>query len=266
MHFHYLDRYQHKHSAIHNLDPRLKMVVTLLFIISNLLLPDGAWGAFLLAWGGLLCISLMALLGITYTATRAMIVLPFALTAVTIIFTIPGQPIFSFNLSSYPLIATDNGLIRFGSIVIRSWLSMQMAILLTATTSFPDLTYALRSLYVPQTIIDIISFMYRYLFVLTDEATRLLRARESRMARHSTYRSGGSILWQARVAGHMVGQLFLRSYERADRVYGAMLARGYNSEQPPPALIPRSALRFQDWVSGALAVVILFLLQIIGRF
>ncbi len=262
MHPTLLDRYQLKNSSIHRLDPRLKVVVTIFFIISNVSLPDGAWGAFLLAWGVILSVSFMALLGISYTAKRAMIVLPFTLTAVTIIFTMPGNSLLTLPFGSYEL--TDAGLMRFVSIIIRSWLSLQMAILLTATTSFVDLMHALRCLYVPQTIIEIVSFMYRYLFVLTDETTRLLRARESRMAALPDRKGGGSLMWRARVAGHMVGQLFLRSYERADRVYNAMLARGYNSQLSHPVACP--FMRSQDWTSGAVAVAILFLLQIVGRF
>jgi cobalt/nickel transport system permease protein len=101
-----------------------------------------------------------------------------------------------------------------------------MAILLVATTQFPDMMHALRHLRVPSLLVAVISFMYGYLFVLADEVMRLLRARDSRSARLTGYRSGGSIPWRARVAGNMAGQLFLRSYERAP-AYNAMLSRGY---------------------------------------
>ena len=80
---------------------------------------------------------------------------------------------------------------------------------------------------VPAILTTIIAFLYRYLFVLTDEVFRLLRARESRSAAVAGQRSGGGVMWRARVAGNMAGQLFLRSYERSDRIYNAMLARGY---------------------------------------
>jgi cobalt/nickel transport system permease protein len=69
--------------------------------------------------------------------------------------------------------------------------------------------------------------MYRYLFVLSDEVLRLLRAREARSARLDNTRSGGSLFWRAKVAGNMAEQLFLRSYDRSDRMHQAMLARGY---------------------------------------
>ncbi|MBM3126958.1 MAG: hypothetical protein FJZ87_18130, partial [Chloroflexi bacterium] len=68
-------------------------------------------------------------------------------------------------------------------------------------------------------------------FVLSDEVLRLLRARDSRSAVVQGARSGGSVVWRARVAGNMTGQLFLRSFERSDRIYNAMIARGYSGNQ-----------------------------------
>ena len=71
--------------------------------------------------------------------------------------------------------------------------------------------------------------MYRYLSVIGEEALRLLRARDSRSVRVGRH-SGGSLLWRAQVLGNMVGSLFLRSYERRERVFDAMTARGYDGE------------------------------------
>lgn len=262
MHINTFDRYETGESLIHRLDPRVKVVVTVLFIVSNVILPDGAWLSFLLAWGLILWVNQLARLRLDYAFKRSFIALPFALAAITSIFTLPGRPLIALTIGSWELVATGPGLIRFLSIVSRGWLSVQMAILLTATTQFPDLMHALRHLRVPPILVAIISFMYRYLFVLADEAMRLLRAREARSARLAGYRSGGSIPWRARIAGHMAGQLFLRSYERSDRVYNAMLARGYTGHfytLNPHVMQPG------DWVIGGLAVFLLLLLQVIGR-
>ncbi len=257
-----LDRYQTGESLIHHLDPRVKVVVTVLFILSNVLLPDGAWLAFALAWGLILLTSGLADLGLAYALKRSFVALPFALAAVTVVFNLPGEPLFAWKLGPWHLVATDTGVIRFASIVIRTWLSVQMAILLTATTRFPDLMHALQHLRVPQLLVAIISFMYRYLFVITDEAMRLMRAREARSARSASGAGGGSVAWGARVTGNMVGQLFLRSYERSDRVYNAMLARGYNGQF---LTINPHVMSASDWTIGAGAVAILVLLQAVGR-
>jgi cobalt/nickel transport system permease protein len=263
VHINTFDRYETQESLIHHLDPRVKVVVTVLFILSNVLLPDGAWLAFLLSWGIILWVNWLANLKLSYAFKRSFIAVPFALAAVTSIFTLAGQPVFTLNLGSWQLVATDTGLIRFSSIVIRSWLSVQMAILLTATTQFPDLMHALRHLRLPQVLVAVVSFTYRYLFVLSDEAMRLMRAREARSARPGPGKGGGSLVWRARVAGNMVGQLFLRSYERSERVYNAMVARGYKGHFY--TLNPH-VMRPHDWVSGGIALTLLLVVQIVGQF
>lgn len=257
-----LDRFQEGESLIHHLDPRVKVVVTVLFILSNVLLPDGAWLAFGLAWGLVLLTSALAGLGLGYALKRSYLALPFALVAVTVMFNMPGRPLFAWQLGPWHLVATDVGVIRFASIVIRTWLSVQMAILLTATTRFPDVLHALQHLRVPSLLVAIISFMYRYLFVISDEAKRLMRAREARSARSASGAGGGSVTWGARVTGNMVGQLFLRSYERSERVYNAMLARGYHGQF---LTINPHVMCTSDWMVGAVAVILLLLLQVIGR-
>lgn len=262
MHSDLFDRYVAGQSPIHRLDPRVKVIVALLFILSNIMLPDGAWVAYLLSTALVLWISVLAGLGVGYTLKRSLIALPFALAAATAIFALPGQAVAHWTLGPWHLIATDRGLLRFASVLVRSWLSVQVAILLVATTQFPDLMHALRHLRVPTILVAVISFMYRYLFVLTDEAMRLIRGREARSARPARGRSGGTLTWRAQVAGHMAGQLFLRSYERSERVYNAMVARGYQGQLM--TLNPHE-MRPRDWRLAILCTGLLLLLQIIGR-
>jgi cobalt/nickel transport system permease protein len=256
------DRYQQGHSPVHTLDPRVKVIVSIAFILSNALLPDGAWLAFGLAWLFLLFANWMSGLGVWFTLRRSVVALPFALAAITVLFSIPGEPVASFNILSWTLVITDAGLLRFVSIVIRSWLSVQMAILLVAVTEFPKVVHALRHLRVPAVLTVIISFMYRYLFVLTEEVTRMLRARQARSGAARGQRSGGRIAWRAKIAGHMAGQLFLRSYERSDRIYNAMISRGYRGELM--TIHPHSYQKRDLWVAG-LSIFGLILMQIAGR-
>jgi cobalt/nickel transport system permease protein len=261
MHFNTFDRYITQDSLLHRLDPRVKVVITVLFIISNAALPDGAWVAFLLAWGLVLTVNLLARLEPAYALKRSLIALPFALAGLTVIFTLPGRPAFTLPLGPWTLTATDAGLTRFASLVTRSWLSVQMAILLVATTRFPDLMHALRHLRLPYLLVAVISFTYRYLFVLTDEVMRLLRARDARSARPVGGGGGGSLVWRARVAGNMAGQLFLRSYERSERVYNAMQARGYRGHFQ--TLNPHR-MQSTDWFIGAAAAGALLIIQFVG--
>ena len=262
MHSDAFDRYHHGHSALHNLDPRIKVVVTIAFILSNALLPDGAWLAFGLAWLFILFASSISGLGLGFTFRRSFIALPFALAAITVLFSIPGDPVASFHLLRWPLIITDAGLLRFIRIVTRSWLSVQGAILLVAVTEFPKIIHALKHLRVPAVLTMIISFLYRYLFVLTDEVMRMMRARQSRSAAASGLKAGGSMTWRARTAGYLAGQLFLRSYERSDRIYNAMLSRGYRGELM--TIHPHQFVR-SDVLVGVISILVLLLIQIAGR-
>ncbi len=261
MHSDIFDRYHHSNSPLHRLDPRIKVVIAIAFILSNALLPDGAWIAYGLSFLFLLLAVIFSNLGFLFTIRRSLIALPFALAAVTVLFLPLGTPVTTFRLLFWNLTITDVGLIRFISIVIRSWLSVQMAVLLVAVTQFPDLIHALEHLHVPRIITTIIAFLYRFLFILSDEVLRLLRARKARSAGVAGRRAGGDLIWRAQVAGHMTGQLFLRSYERSDRIYNAMLSRGYTGNLR--TLNPHH-IHGRDLMVAAVALVLVLLIQFFG--
>jgi cobalt/nickel transport system permease protein len=195
------------------------------FIVAVSLLPIGSFLAILSAWGLVLIGATVARVGTFRPARRAFLAAPFLLAALPLIFTRSGDPLGPLG----PLTISGEGLAMFATIALRSWICVQAALLLAFTTPFHELVDGLRELRLPQVMVSIISFMYRYLGVLADEATRMSRARASRSA-DPDGRGGGSIAWRARVTGAMVGSLFLRSYERGERIYAAMQARGFEGE------------------------------------
>ena len=257
-----LDRFASSDSPIHRLDPRVKVLSAVLAIFSNVFIGDGKWLAFAVVWLLILFVTQQATLNPIVLLKRSLIAIPFSLVAITLLFTVDGNALFSWEIATFTLSATDAGLTRFLTIVIRSWLSVQIAILLTMTTKLPDILHALRHLKVPTILVSIIAFMYRYLQVLIDEAQRLLRARASRSAAVSGHKSGGSLRWRAKVAGNMVGQLLLRSFERSDRVYNAMVSRGYRGEM---LTMNAHHMRSKDWGFLGLCVIGIVLVQGIGR-
>jgi cobalt/nickel transport system permease protein len=263
IHDNLFDRYRDGASPLHRLSPIVKVVLTLLLILSNALLPDGHWVGFGISWLVILLLNLVGQLGWGYTLKRSFIALPFALAAITAVFALPGKTLAEFDFLFWHLVATDAGLLRFLSIVVRSWLSVQVAILLVTTTQFPDLIHALEHLRLPRMLITVIAFLYRYIFVLSDEVLRLLRARQARSAVLPGQNGGGSVFWRAKIAGNMVGQLFLRSYERSDRIYSAMLARGYQGHL---RTLNRHTMHTRDWVILILATALMLLLQIFTHF
>ena len=158
---------------------------------------------------------------------RSLIALPFILIALPTVFTKAGSPVFDLPLGLFTLTATVEGLEFFASVFIKSWVSVTAAVLLTSTTPPLALLSALRSLKLPEILVAVVMLMYRYLFVLVEEAQRMLRARAARSAAFGSG-SGGSIVWRAKSAGGMAGSLFIRTLDRSERIYMAMLARGYD--------------------------------------
>ncbi len=263
MHVHFLDPYVARQSPIHSLDARLKFVLTLAFILTVSLVPPQVWPVYILLFSIILSVEVLSTLGVGYVLRRSLLAFPFVLAALPVIFTLEGVPVFSLQLGAWTLAATAEGLGRFASIALKSWISVQAAIVLASSTPFPDLLVAMRAVGVPRLMVAVFGLMWRYLFVLVDEVLRLMRARAARSGASGTpgTRSGGSLLWRARVAGGMAGSLFLRAFERSDRIYNAMLSRGYDGEV---RALPLPALRPWHWLLLAGGLGLLSLLLIIA--
>jgi cobalt/nickel transport system permease protein len=263
MHVHFLDPYRHSHSPVHQLDGRVKFMLAVAFILTCSLTPISAWAVYILLFTLILSIEILSTLGVGYVLKRASLALPFVLAALPVIFTTNGAELFSLPLASWTLTASIEGMERFISITLKSWISVQAAIVLSAVTPFPELLQAMRAVGIPRLLVAMFGLTWRYLFVLVDEALRLIRARAARSGISSevnrppestsgqsersrrTKREGGGIIWRAQVAGGMAGSLFLRGFERSDHIYTAMLSRGYDGEvrlMPIPALSGGSKL------------------------
>ena len=183
-------------------------MVALAFIFATTSIPPGKWTAFgamlLLVWTA----SAFSGVGIGRVFLRSLVALPFILIALPTVFTKPGAPLYELPLGLFTLTATA-------------------AVLLTSTTPPLRLLAALRALRLPAILVAVVMLMYRYLFVLVDEAQRMLRARAARSAAIGPG-SGGTVVWRAKSAGGMAGSLFIRTLDRGERIYMAMLARGYD--------------------------------------
>lgn len=254
MHHSFLDRYRAGTSLVHRLDPRLKLVAALGYVLAATSVPAGGWVAFGALAGLAFAAVALSRIPLVDALKRSAIALPFAgIVAVSLPFTRAGQVVWASSIGPVHLAVTDAGLILFASVIVKSWLSVLVSGLMVATTSFPDLLKAMRSLRVPAVLVQIISFMYRYLYVLVDEAMRLMAAREAR-----SVGPGRSLSWRAHVLGGMIGSLFIRSYERSERVYAAMLSRGYTGETV--------TLNTLDWRPADTWAGLAWLLPLVGVF
>lgn len=248
MHVHFLDPYRPHPSPIHALDARVKLLLVVAFILACSLAPVGTWPVYILLFTLILVVVILSELGVGYVLKRSVLALPFMLAALPLLFTVQGNPLARFSLGPVALVLSQEGLVRFLSIALNSWLSGVAAIVLASSTTFPDLLAAMRALHVPRLLVAIFGLMWRYLFVLVDEVLRLQRARASRSGQQDQpgLKPGGSIAWRARVAGGMAGNLFLRGLERSDRIYLAMASRGYDGEVRTFSHPP---LRPLDWAA-----------------
>ena len=220
----FLDQYSDRDSFIHRLDPRTKLVATFLFILVVVLTSLNQWPAFALSFFIIAILILLSRVPLFYVFKRSLAIMPFVLMiAIFIPFFKEGEVAGSYNIWLWQVTVTYSGLQVLASIVIKAWLSILSLILLTSTTRLTNLLYGLEKLHMPRVLVMILSFMYRYLFILVDETMRMKQARDSR-------NFGGGRLRQIRVIGSIIGTLFIRSYERGERVYAAMVARGFDGQ------------------------------------
>jgi len=216
-----LDAYLEGDGLLHRRDPRAKLLATLALVMALVLTPVGSWVALGL-FALLIAVALVAS-GVPRIRLlrRTLIVLPFVLPVVVFLpFLHGGEVLWQAQIGSWHLTLGSTGLVLVGSVAAKATLSALALGLLMATTRMSDLLRGLRKLGVPQLLTALFGFMYRYLFVLADEAQRLKAGRDVRYY--------GGLKVGISSVGHMAGSLFLRSYDRAERVYGAMLLRGYD--------------------------------------
>ncbi len=185
-------------------DVRVKVVVFFAYAVTVLLTPPNAWRQWA-ALAGLLAVLLLAsCVSLRTLAMRFSPLLPFI-----------GLSAFGLLLGGSPEM--------FWQVTVKASLCVGIGAWLSLTTPFPELLAALRWFRMPALLTTSLSFLFRYLFMLVEEAQRMARAYQSRCPRKQRLRDAGII-------GRLVGALLLRAYDRADRIYLAMLARGFDGE------------------------------------
>jgi len=219
---------------VHRLDPRTKLICSLAFVLAVVLTPAGTWNVFVIYLLTLLGLIWLSQLPIKYVLKRSLVIFPFVIMiAVFVPFFKQGQVAVSYDIGAWHIAVTYEGLAVLINVIVKSWLCILCLIILSSSTKFEELLHGMYRLKVPQVFVQITSFMYRYMFVLADQAMRMQMARDSRnfgLNRRNIFKT----------MGNMIGMLFIRSYERAERIYAAMLSRGYNGE-----LVVVNQLRFR---------------------
>lgn len=209
-------------SAIHRLDPRVKIISAVVLAAIAVSTPPQHLAAFAAYGGILLWTAAIARVSVLKSILRAACVLPFSiLAAFWLPFYVGGSMVDVLGLFQ----VSADGLWLLSGVIMKSFLGAAAALLLIATTSFSSLLQGVRHMGFPVIFVDLLGLSYRYVFVLAEEARRLRQAAALRGYRPRW-------LPQATIVGLMIGRFFLRSYDRAERVYGAMVLRGYAGVMP----------------------------------
>jgi cobalt/nickel transport system permease protein len=220
----FLDRYSDRAGPLHRLDARVKIVAVAaaLAALNAFRMPPAWLGAG--AAGLLLAAVCLSRLPVSHVFRRAAAVLPFAVVIGAFLpFTQEGRVLWTAAAFGYSAEITDTGLRLYATAIIKAYLSLACVVLLLATTPFRSLLTGLAWFRVPRFFLSLLSFAYRYIFIFVDELERLQRAWAGRYF-------GRRRLAQFLTLGPAVGALFMRSYERAERVWAAMLSRGYDPD------------------------------------
>jgi cobalt/nickel transport system permease protein len=234
----YIEDLSDKHGLLQAINPLAKLVVIVFMIVASLFISSPLYLA-------LICIvpivlALSSRIPLQYFASRTFFIPVFAaIISLPILFLASGYAIAQMHLGSLVLTITSEGIQRMVVFSLRVWFCVASLVLLVLSTGFDNLLKLLSSLRVPPVIVQLFSLTYRYFFVSVHEAQSVLIAKEAR-----TYIHRRSINYQAlKDLGSILSTLFIRTYERSERVYMAMKSRGFELDNKTKLSVPPFRLR-----------------------
>ncbi len=212
--------YRHGDSPVHRLPAHVKIVALTGFVLVVVVTPPERFLAFVAYAAMTGFVAATARVPARFVVRRMPVIAPFVVFALLLPFVSTGERVDVLGVS-----LSAGGLLSGWNILVKSSLGVLASILLAATTDARALLLGLQRLRVPSTLVEIAAFMVRYGDVVVGEMQRMRVARESRAFEARR-------LGHARVVAQGAGALFVRSYERGERVHVAMLSRGYTGAMP----------------------------------
>ncbi|MEU4263322.1 cobalt ECF transporter T component CbiQ [Streptomyces sp. NPDC025273] len=241
--------YRHGHSPVHDLPPHCKLVAVLCFVVVVVSTPREALWAFALYAVLLAAVAATARIPAGFLLKRLVIEVPFVAFALLMPFVVPGEQTELLGISvSVP------GLWGAWNVLAKGTLGVAASIVLASTTELRSLLLGLQRLGLPPLLVQIASFMIRYGDVITDELRRMSIARRSR-----GFEARGVRHWG--VLAKTMGALFIRSYERGERVHLAMVSRGYTGRMP---VIDEVTASRTQWASASVLPVLALVVCLLG--
>jgi cobalt/nickel transport system permease protein len=215
----FLDAHADLDSALHRLDPRAKLIALFAAIVIMASESPGRLAPFGVYYAMVMALAIASRTPPRHLALRCAAASPFIWVAALL-------PLLA--LATDPDKTAQEALLFGASVLAKAYASILLLTLLTATTAFAQLLWALQTLRAPGALNAIVTLMYRYIFILLDEWRRISNAR--------TCRSGGRLRGSpTRFYAMQLAQVFMRAWERSERVHGAMVARGFRGTLPEPA-------------------------------
>jgi cobalt/nickel transport system permease protein len=210
----------HGHSRVHRAPAHLKILALLAFMLVVVATPRGWYPLYGVHLAVLVTVILLSRVPPVYLLKRMVVEVPFVFFAILLPFVATGP-----RTELLGLTVSESGLHAGAALLAKATLGVLASLTLAATTEPQDLLAGLARLRMPVLLVQIMGFMVRYLEVVTDELRRMRIARESRgfTARNPRH-------WP--VLARSFGALFIRSFERGERVHLAMLSRGYTGKMP----------------------------------
>jgi len=206
----------HGHSRIHRAPAHLKIATLVVFMLTVVATPREWYPVFAGYFALVVGVIALSRVPFGYIAKRMVVEVPFVVFALLMPFVATGPQVDVLGLS-----VSEAGLLAAWGLLAKGTLGVMASLTLAATTEPRDVLVGLERLRVPSQLVQIVGFMVRYLDVVTDEMRRMRIARESR-----GFSGRGLRAWP--VYARTAGALFVRSYERGERVHLAMLSRGYD--------------------------------------
>lgn len=227
-----MERTARMQSPLHCLDARAKLIVTVVFLVTMLSVPLTKLSELLLYFVFPLVTAARGGLNYLQIFRRSLIVLPFVTFIGVFNLFYDREPVFRIGM-----LVVTSGWISFLSIILRGLLSVQALLILVYSTGYYRICRSMQRLGVPSVFTTQLLFVYRYIYVLVDESLAMSRARDAR--------SFGRKSYPLKVWGTLIGQLLIRTFDRAELISRAMLARGFTGTIPAD-IYPRTTWKMRD--------------------
>ncbi len=222
----YSERFAGKTGLLQTVDPRIKFLALLGFIIVAVYVHNIP--VLLILMGLAILMAALSSIPLRFYLPRVWLFIPLftGIIAIPAMFNVvtPGKEIYGISVGEFSLYITHEGLWSATILVLRVAIAVSFAVLLTLTTKWNELIDSLLSLKISPVFVLVLTFTYRYIFYLLEIMSRMLLSRKSR----SSGKVGAIRSWK--LFAPLIGALFIRAHETNEKVYLAMLSRGFTGE------------------------------------